>query len=83
MKPCITTFHSGNPDVVLNGKTGIVVNPGEIQQIVNAMKLLIENEELREKFGREARNHITINYNSKIQNERLIDIYNQIIADTF
>jgi len=74
-KPCITTDHSGNPDIVIHNKTGFVVPEKSIDGIVKRLSQLVENEKLREKFGASAREYIILEYNSKIQKEKLKQIY--------
>lgn len=53
--PVITTPVSGIPDIVKSGKNGLLVNPGDSQQLSEAMQLLIENEDLRLLLGKSAR----------------------------
>ncbi|MGG2014779.1 glycosyltransferase family 4 protein [Bacillus sp. S10(2024)] len=59
----ITTNCGGIPEMIQNGKTGIICEPGNVQQLSNALKLLLTNKSLREKLGREAqaysRQHLT------------------------
>ncbi len=53
--PVITTPVSGIPEIVTSNKNGLLVPPGNIQQLSEAMQLLIENETLRLSLGRAAR----------------------------
>jgi glycosyltransferase involved in cell wall biosynthesis len=53
--PVLTTPSSGIPDVVTSGRNGLLVKPGEIQQLSEAMQLLIEDETLRLSLGKAAR----------------------------
>jgi glycosyltransferase involved in cell wall biosynthesis len=53
--PVITTPVSGIPDVVQDGQNGLLVNPGDIQQLTDRLQLLIENEALRLSLGKAAR----------------------------
>ncbi len=78
-KPCITTFHSGNPEIVLNDKTGFVVPERDIEGLEKALNDLIINDDLRKQFGLNARNHILAEFNSKTQAEKLRQIYQEIL----
>jgi len=78
-KPCITTKHSGNPEVVIDNKTGFVVPEGNIDEIADRLYKLIVNENLRIKLGHNARKHIVENYNEEKQKEKLIKIYNKFL----
>lgn len=50
----ITTNCGGIPEMIQNGKTGIICEPGNVQQLSDAIKLLLMNKSLREQLGREA-----------------------------
>lgn len=53
--PIITTPVGGIPEVVISEKNGLLVNPGDVQQLSAAIGLLVENESLRLSMGRLAR----------------------------
>ena len=46
------------PDIVINGKTGLLVNRGSSKQLVKALSLLIEDEALRKRLGMNLKKHI-------------------------
>lgn len=49
--PVITTPVGGIPEVIKQGETGLLVNPGNIQELTDAMQSLIENPSLRLSIG--------------------------------
>ncbi len=51
----ITTAVGGIPEVVTQNQNGLLVNPGDIQQLSEAMKSLIADENLRISLGNNAR----------------------------
>ncbi len=53
--PAITTPVGGIPEVIAQAETGLLVNPGDIQQLSDALQLLIANEDLRLSLGTNAR----------------------------
>ena len=53
--PVITTPVGGIPDLVSDRAQGLMVAPGNVEQIAAALRLLIEDESLRLKLGRCAR----------------------------
>jgi len=77
-KPCITTDHSGNPEVVLNNETGFVVPENDIEGLTNSIRTLIDEKDLRIQFGKNARNHILKEFNAKIQTKKLLQLYEEI-----
>jgi len=78
-KTCISTFHAGIPEVVLNNQTGILVPEGDIESLTSAMLHLYSNDSLRRNLGENARKHISKNFNNKIQDNKLINIYKKFI----
>ncbi|MFW9856158.1 MAG: glycosyltransferase family 4 protein [Candidatus Thorarchaeota archaeon] len=78
-KPCITTFHSGNPEVVLNDETGLVVPERNIQELEKALRKMIINEELRKRLGNNARKRILAEFNTSIQSRKLAEIYEDVL----
>lgn len=53
--PIITTPVGGIPELVTSNKNGLLVNPGDVQQLSEAMQSLIVNEVLRLALGNTAK----------------------------
>ena len=53
--PIIATPVGGIAELVISGENGLLVTPGHIQQLSDAMKLAIEDESLRLALGKTAR----------------------------
>ena len=54
-KPCIGTIAGGIPEVVVDGETGILVEPGQPRQLGDAISRLIENDQERLELGHNGR----------------------------
>ena len=54
-KPVISTTVAGIPELVANGKTGVLVPPRDASALANAMERLACDENLRNDFGRAGR----------------------------
>ena len=57
--PVITTPVGGIPELVIPGKNGLLITPGDIQELSQAMQSLIKNETLRLSLGKDARATVT------------------------
>ena len=57
--PVVTTPVGGIPEVVISAKNGLLVAPGDIQQLSLAMQSLIGNRDLRLQLGNAARASVT------------------------
>ena len=49
--PIITTDEGGISEVVINDKTGFVIQPKNLQQLVEKLSILLNNKNLREEMG--------------------------------
>jgi glycosyltransferase involved in cell wall biosynthesis len=76
--PVITTPVSGIPDLVKSHENGLLIPPGEIQQLSEAMQLLIENQPLRTALGRAARETVVPLDIQKFY-DHLIEIYHSVL----
>jgi glycosyltransferase involved in cell wall biosynthesis len=50
-KPMIVTEVGGNPDIVADGRTGLVVPPNDPIALADAMQRLLDDSELRTGMG--------------------------------
>ena len=53
--PAVVSDNGGMADAVLDGVTGFVVPPGDIERMAGAVAALLEDETLAREFGRQAR----------------------------
>jgi glycosyltransferase involved in cell wall biosynthesis len=75
--PSITSPVGGIPDVFRNGLDGILVTPGDIEQIRAAMARLIADDPARQAAGRTARERARA-FDVHVYARRLADIYQRI-----
>ncbi|MEA5622830.1 glycosyltransferase family 4 protein [Nostoc sp. UHCC 0251] len=75
--PVISTPVGGISELVVSNQNGLLVTPGDIQQLSEAMKLLIENETLRLSLGSVARKTVEP-FDIKNYSIRLADIYHSL-----
>jgi glycosyltransferase involved in cell wall biosynthesis len=53
--PVVSTSTSGIPEVVVDGQTGLLVEPGDSLALANALTRLLDDGHLRARLGREGR----------------------------
>jgi len=53
--PAVASRTGGIPDVVVDGQTGLLVEPGDVDGVTLALRTLLADALLRERFGRAAR----------------------------
>ena len=78
-KPVITTDIGELPNLVLDNETGFIVKHKSTDAIVDKLKILIEDEELRIKFGKKGREFVNSNFNFNNNLTSMISFYKQIM----
>ena len=70
--PCISTFVGGIPEIVENGFNGLLVNPGDINGIKQAIVSI--NESNYKKYSKNAISKFNESFNSDFTNKRILKI---------
>ena len=71
--PVIATNTGGIPESIIDQKTGILVEPKNVEALRDAMIYLAQHPEVRSEFGRRGREHVISNYSHKVVAKRLED----------
>ena len=61
--------------MVKDGKTGLTFKVGNVENLRNRIKYLLENPDLVIKMGRNARKFVEEEFNSEKHYQRLMEIY--------
>lgn len=76
--PVISTYHSDIPEIVKNGENGFLAEENIVKDFTGAILKILNNRDDLKKYSLNARKHIEINFNSKIQAMKLESIYNKL-----
>jgi len=72
--PIISTFHSGIPELVIDGKSGCLVPERDVDALTEKLGYLIECSDKWVEMGQVGRKHIGEYFDIKELNERLVEI---------
>ena len=72
-KPVIATNVGGNPEMMIDGKTGFLVEKGNDEQLIEKLGLLLEDTSISKKMGNEGRKFIEDTFNWKTVTKNFID----------
>jgi len=72
--PVISTIHAGISDVIINGKTGILVKEHDVDAMANAMISVLENKVLTSEMGRKGKENIGTSFSMRKYIEGLANI---------
>ncbi len=68
--PIIASPTGGIPDIVIDGSTGILVDPTSVASVSAALKKLLQSAELRQKYGTAARALVNQEFRVRIRTPR-------------
>jgi colanic acid/amylovoran biosynthesis glycosyltransferase len=77
--PVISTYHSGIPELIEDGRSGYLLPEREINDLASKIEHLILNPELRLTMGQAGRQKIETEYNIELLNDRLERTLQQLI----
>ncbi len=78
-KAVIGTTPGGHTDMIVDGETGYLVPPGDVNSLSDAMCNLIENPKLLEQFGKAAKERMKL-FTADIALPRFEALYQQLVA---
>lgn len=79
--PVIATRIGGIPEVVDDGKTGIIIPPGNVDALCEAMKYLIQNPEIRLRMGQNGRLRVLERFTIGGNVRKTEDIFLQLLRN--
>lgn len=79
-KPVIASDIGGLKEVVIQNETGFLIEPKNINQLVEALEKLILNKKMREEMGAKGRKFVKEKYEFALNLKATIDQYEQLIA---
>ena len=79
-KPIVGASSGGIPEYLLNNVTGILVQPGDVQALSQALLVLLKDENKRREMGEAARRRILTVYDKKEVAIKTVDAYQVAIA---
>jgi len=78
--PVLSTWHSGIPELVQDGQSGFLVPERDVEALADRLEYLIEHPELWTRMGRAGRDYVEKHYNINTLNDRLVQLYQQLLA---
>lgn len=76
--PIVSTYVGGIPEMIENGKSGILFKAKEIDELVNALEKMANNSELRTELGKNAWKDAKERYTPEIVLRKLEEMYGKI-----
>ena len=77
--PTVAFNIGGMPDMIEHNVNGSLAENFSVEDLAAGINLLIDNRELREKFGKLSREKVLENYNEKIVSNQYIQLYKSLL----
>lgn len=78
--PVVATAVGGIPEIVVPGETGLLIDPPPAaDRIAEALRVLLDDPGVRERFGRAGRQRFEANFTVSHWMSRLLDLYGEAI----
>ncbi len=78
--PCVATRVSGSEDAITDGVNALLVEPEQPVLLAQALRRVIEDTELAQRLGREARATVVRDYQVTTVVEQCLDVYRHLLA---
>jgi dTDP-4-amino-4,6-dideoxygalactose transaminase/lipopolysaccharide/colanic/teichoic acid biosynthesis glycosyltransferase len=78
----VTTDVPGCREIVKHGQNGLLVRPHDVRELANALRLMIENPQLRRRLGETGRRIATAEFSLDRVIAETMTIYNDVLAHT-
>ncbi|MFN8390793.1 MAG: glycosyltransferase [Bdellovibrionota bacterium] len=73
--PVVSTKVGGTPEVVVDGVTGYLLDPNDLDGMVSRAAELLEKPELADAMGRSGRRHVESNFSKETMVEKTLKLY--------
>jgi colanic acid/amylovoran biosynthesis glycosyltransferase len=73
--PVVSSYHTGIPELIANGQTGLLAKEKDTEKIAAHLGTLVRNHEMRLTFGRKARERVKKEFDLAELNDELADYF--------
>lgn len=81
-KPIVSFAIDGAPEVCIDGQTGILVPPGSVGDLAEAVVRLLADADLRDRLGKNGRERFQKPFGHQFMTERIREVYARVLAST-
>ncbi|WP_374564816.1 glycosyltransferase, partial [Nitrosomonas sp.] len=79
-RPIVASRTGGIPEVIEDGKSGLLVEPGNFLAIAEAIDLLIRQKDQADQFGRTGQRRVSQNFTASLMAEKTARLYRQLVG---
>lgn len=76
--PVVSTTHAGIPEIVSDGKSGLLVPERDVDALINALETILSQPKRWPEMGQAGREHVEAHHSIDVVTERIITIYRDV-----
>lgn len=80
-KPVVAMRSGGVQELIKDGDTGFLVTPGDLQEMTEKVRLLLDREKLRKEIGKNARDHAQAHFSDQASMDEIVKVYQNILQE--
>jgi glycosyltransferase involved in cell wall biosynthesis len=80
-KPIVATNSGGTPEIIKDGISGFLFEPGNVQALADKIAFLANNPDFAKKIGETARTRIEKNFSIEKNVKQIQDVYLELLRD--
>ncbi|GAB5492281.1 MAG: glycosyltransferase family 4 protein [Phototrophicaceae bacterium] len=80
-KASVATRVGGIPEIILDGETGILIDPRDSDGLAKAIQTLLDKPAMLETMGQKARKHIEAHFSLEGQSATLTALYEEVLSE--
>ncbi|MCL5986690.1 MAG: glycosyltransferase family 4 protein [Actinobacteria bacterium] len=80
-KPTIASNLPGPDEVIIDGESGLLIRPGDVNELIAAIEKVLGDDDLTRAMGERAYEIALTKFNKEINLPRIVAIYEELVAD--
>jgi glycosyltransferase involved in cell wall biosynthesis len=77
-RPVVATTVGGTPELVLDGETGLLVPPRDVEALTAALKRVLDDGDLRRRLGEAGRRRVAERFSSRAMTRDVLALYDEV-----
>ncbi|MCQ9204958.1 MAG: glycosyltransferase family 4 protein [Omnitrophica bacterium] len=77
-KPVVASKIGGIPELVIDGETGFLFEPGDVEELIFKLEILIKDSNKREEMGKKAREKVEMQFDALKVAEKNLEVYRRV-----
>jgi glycosyltransferase involved in cell wall biosynthesis len=78
--PVVAFDDGGNPELVVNGQTGVLVPSGDVAGFASSLAVLLDDDIERQKMGQQARRRVEALFDTRRNAEETQALYRELLC---